>query len=70
MEHEKEVDTAGNSRRGAGTAVRTLYPVVTRPLTHITADTTQEPAWIEADPVGWDAPISVWWDQPPGGDAR
>lgn len=70
MEHEKEVGAARSSARGAGRAVRTLYPVVTRPLTHITADTTQEPPWIEADPVGWDAPISVWWDQPPGGDPR
>lgn len=68
MEHEKEVETARNSGRGSVVVVRTLYPVVTRPLTHITADTVQEPPWIEADPVGWDAPISVWWDQPPVGD--
>ena len=36
--------------------VRTLYPVVTRPLTDTAADTAQESSWIEADPVGWDAP--------------
>jgi hypothetical protein len=69
MEHEKEVGATGKAGRGSGMVVRTLYPVVTRPLTHITADTGEEPSWIEADPVGWDAPISVWWDQPPVGDA-
>jgi hypothetical protein len=70
MEHEKEVGIAVNSARGAGTAVRTLYPVVTRPLTYTAPDTRQEPSSIEADPVGWDAPISVWWDNPPGADPR
>lgn len=25
-------------------------------------------SWIEADPAGEDAPISVWWDQPPAGE--
>jgi hypothetical protein len=70
MEHEKEVRSAGNSARGARIAVRTLYAVVTRPPTDTAADTGQEPSWIEADPVGWDAPISVWWDHPPGGDPR
>lgn len=25
-------------------------------------------SWIEAEPVGQDAPISVWWDDPPAGD--
>jgi hypothetical protein len=25
-------------------------------------------AWIEAEPVEQDAPISVWWDDPPAGD--
>jgi hypothetical protein len=67
MEHEKEVVAAGNSGRGARRAVRTLYPVVTRPrpLTYTAADTKQEPSWVEADPMGWDAPISVWWDHPP-----
>ena len=25
-------------------------------------------SWIEADPAGQDAPISVWWDQPPAGE--
>jgi hypothetical protein len=71
MGHEKEVRSAGNSARGARiAAVRTLYPVVTRPLTDTAADTAQETSWIEADPVGWDAPISVWWDHPPGGDPR
>jgi hypothetical protein len=26
------------------------------------------PLWVEADPTGWDAPISVWWDYPPARD--
>ena len=69
MDHEKQVRTAGNSGRRTG-VVRTLYPVATLPLTYTPADTSQEPPWVEADPVGWDAPISVWWDQPPGGDPR
>lgn len=25
-------------------------------------------SWIEADPAAQDAPISVWWDQPPAGE--
>jgi len=25
-------------------------------------------SWIEADPAGEDAPICVWWDQPPAGE--
>ncbi len=25
-------------------------------------------SWIEADLEGQDAPISVWWDQPPAGE--
>jgi len=25
-------------------------------------------SWIEAEPAGEDAPISVWWDEPPAGD--
>jgi hypothetical protein len=71
MEHEKEVGLAGNSGRGAGMKVRTLYLLPTRSPVHLAVEavTTVEEPWIEADPVGWDAPISVWWDQPPGGDA-
>jgi hypothetical protein len=70
MGYEKEVELTGNSARSARIAVRTLYAVVTRPLTDTAADTAQEPSWIEADPLGWDAPISVWWDHPPCGDSR
>ncbi len=25
-------------------------------------------SWIEAEPMGQDAPISVWWDDPPAGE--
>jgi hypothetical protein len=69
MEREKEAGTAGNSDRGAGMAERNLYPLVTRCLTSTAAANEQEP-WIEAEPVWQDAPISVWWDNPPCGDPR
>ncbi|HEY6927496.1 MAG TPA: hypothetical protein VI653_28735, partial [Steroidobacteraceae bacterium] len=32
------------------------------------ADIAGKLSWIEADPVGQDAPISVWWDDPPAGE--
>lgn len=70
MEHEKKVKSAGNSARVARIAVRTLYAVPTRPPRDTAADTGLEPLWIEADPLGWDAPISVWWEHPPGADPR
>jgi hypothetical protein len=69
MEHETEAGIVGKSGRGAGMTVRTLYALPTRSPTHLAMDSVEEPSWIEADPVGWDAPISVWWDQPPVGDA-
>jgi hypothetical protein len=70
MEREKEVETGGTSGRGARTAVRSLYPVVTRLLTSTPAANGEETPWIEADPTGWDAPISVWWDSPPCQEPR
>jgi hypothetical protein len=70
MEREKEVAMAGNSGRDAATAGLTVYPLVTQCLTSTAAANGQEPSLIEADPAGRDAPISVWWDHPPGGDPR
>ena len=32
------------------------------------ADMAGKLSWIEAEPVGEDAPISVWWDDPPVGE--
>jgi hypothetical protein len=32
------------------------------------AEWVEKLSWIEADPAGQDAPISVWWDQPPAGE--
>jgi len=32
------------------------------------SDTTGKLSWVEADPAGEDAPISVWWDDPPAGE--
>lgn len=43
-------------------AERTPVPLVVRCLSS-TAASGQE-----ADPAGWDAPISVWWDYPPARD--
>jgi hypothetical protein len=31
------------------------------------AESAGKLAWIEAEPAVQDAPISVWWDQPPAG---
>jgi hypothetical protein len=70
MEREKEVGAAGNSGRATGMAGLNLYPLVTRHLTSVAAANGPEPSWIEADPTGRDASISVWWDSPPGGDPR
>jgi hypothetical protein len=32
------------------------------------ADLAGKLSWIEAEPAGEDAPISVWWDDPPAGE--
>jgi hypothetical protein len=72
VEHEKDVRAAAAVTSGRGNAVvgRTLYPVVTRRLTPPAAASTQDAAWIEANPEEWDALISVWWDKPPCEDPR
>ena len=70
MKSENEVGTAGNSRRGAGMAVRILHPMVMRYRPSTAAANRQVPSRIEADAAGRDTPISVWWDHLPGGDPR
>jgi hypothetical protein len=57
MESEIEVRTAGHSRSQHS-------PPLLR-LLLIPDSSEQVPAWIAADLVGRDAPISVWWDYPP-----
>jgi hypothetical protein len=32
------------------------------------ADLTGKLSWFEAEPAGQEAPISVWWDDPPAGE--
>jgi hypothetical protein len=57
MEHKTEVGTVGHSRsRHSPPLLRLLL---------IPDWSEQVPAWIAADLVGRDAPISVWWDYPP-----
>lgn len=64
----EEVDAAGNSDRSPGTPGRSVHLLVIRCLASTAAANEQDPSWIEADPFGRDAPISVWWDHPPAGD--
>ena len=68
MGPRKEGEAAENSGQGAASAVRSLYPAMTLCVSSAAANDEEEPAWIELDLRGRDAPISVWWDQPPGGD--
>jgi hypothetical protein len=66
MKSENEVGTAGNSRRGAGMAVRILHPMVMRYRPSTAAANGQVRSRIEADTAGRDTPISIWWDHLPG----
>jgi hypothetical protein len=70
MELNEEVVAVIDGGRGTETAVRNLYPVVTSCLPSAKAANGLEPSSIEADLVGPDAPISVWWDHLPGVDLR
>lgn len=57
MEHKTEVGTVSHSRsQHAPPPLR---------LEIIPEASAQVPAWIAADLVGRDVPISVWWDYPP-----
>jgi hypothetical protein len=57
MESKTELGTVGHSRSQHS-------PPLLR-LLLIPDSSEQVPAWIAADLVGRDAPISVWWDYPP-----
>jgi hypothetical protein len=65
MESETEVRTAGHSSHGEGMAGRSQHSPPLLRLLLIPDSSEQVPAWIAADLVGRDAPISVWWDYPP-----
>jgi hypothetical protein len=68
MVGDEEMASAGNVHCGSAMmAGRTLRPSALRCLSANEAANEQEPLWIEPDPLGWDAPISFWWDQPPAG---
>ena len=66
MEHEKQMVSAGSSDRGIAMVARTLYLVAPPPVTSASAANGRVPSWMEPDCAGQDAPISVWWDYPPG----
>jgi len=70
MEREKDVRATVKSGRGTAAAGRTLYPLVTPRLTSVAAASKQDASWVQANPEEWEALISVWWDNPPGGDPR
>ena len=70
MEREKDLRTTVNSGRGNAVTARTLYPVVTRRLTPTEVASGPDTSWVDTNPEGWDALISVWWEQPPGSDPR
>jgi hypothetical protein len=70
VEREKNLRTAINSGRGNAVTGRTLYPVVTPRLTSPAPGSGPDTSWVDTNPEGWDALISVWWEHPPGGEPR
>jgi hypothetical protein len=70
MEREKDMRATVSSGRGTAVAGRTLYPLVTPRLVSTPAASRQDASWVDANPEEWEALISVWWDNPPGGDPR
>lgn len=64
LEHAEQVGTTGRSGRRKGVKGRKLYLVERRNLTSAVAAPEQAlPSTIIS--AEWDAPISLWWDQPP-----
>jgi hypothetical protein len=70
MECKEDVVAAVNCGRDTESVVRNLFPLVASCLPSTKAAIGSEPASIEADFAGPDAPISVWWDHLPGVDLR
>ena len=68
MTHDVE-GTQEDSARVNKVVSRTLYVVPTQPVMPAGTVSEQDPQ-IEPEVVGLDAPISVWWDQPPCEDPR
>ena len=66
MEHEKKMVSVGSSRRETAIVARTLYLVAPPSVTSASTAYGPVPSWMEPDSGGQDAPISVWWDYPPG----
>ncbi len=66
MVREEKLAMAVHSNGGSGMTGQPQQPLMMRYLHSTSAANAQEPSWFEADPVGWDAPISVWWDERPG----
>ena len=69
MEHAEELGTTGTSARPNGVVGLSLYLVGTPRLT-LTPVVREPGSADETDAVEWDARVSVWWDNPPGEDAR
>jgi len=64
LEHDDQVGTTGRSSRANKVVGRFLRLVETQSLTPAVAADEQAPR-IETNPQGWEASISVFWDQPP-----
>jgi hypothetical protein len=65
MERKIELGTVGHPSHGQGMADRRQHSPPLLRLEIIPEASEQVPAWMAADLVGRDAPISVWWDYPP-----
>ncbi len=67
MEHDVKVGTQDDSSRINKVISRTQYAVAVRDLTPVGTAGGQD-SETETHGVGFDALISVWWDQPPCDD--
>ena len=64
MVRDNELEMLGNPHAKPAMAGRTVHPLV---LCLPSAKVANGPkaSWIDGDPAWRDAPIAVWWDQPP-----
>jgi hypothetical protein len=67
MVRDNELEIVGNSHASSALPGRTVHPLV---LCLPTAKVASgpKPSWIDGDPAWRDAPIAVWWDQPPSAE--
>jgi hypothetical protein len=70
MMRKEGLEMAVNSNGDAGATRRPLHPLVLLCLPSIAAANGPQQLRPGADPARRDAPISVWWDYPPGGGSR